>query len=291
MNKVSYHLPGAFEYYYIYQWLIPMFFDQRNKFYDFANIYCVYGAPPYFQWSGGRSGFQSSKYAKYSDVKDFYKEYNISISIVATNLLLTETDLYDKYCNKVLEFFNESGNSIIISNELLHKYIMENYKNYILISSTTKCLNAEETIKEYDNNYDIVVLDYNLNNNWDFLDSLTNEQKSKTELLINHACGLKCPKRKQHYINISEHNLFNKTDNIEMYNACKWQNISFFNSIRRPYIINIDRIQKEYMPKGFSHFKVEGRNQIPINILYALIHYLVKPEYHEEVLYDLLTVL
>lgn len=285
MNQIYYHLPGAFEFFNIYKYFIPMFYNNRSKFYDFANIYCLYGCPAYFSWSGGRGGFQNSNYSDYKFVKSFYDSYNIAISITATNLLLTETDLYDKYCNKVLEYYNEPKNSIIISNEILHKYIMKNYKNYILISSTTKCLNAEETLKEYENNYDFVVLDYNLNNNWDFLNNLTDKLKSKTEFLVNHACGIKCQNRKQHYIEISKSNLYKYNSNL--YNDCKWQFITFFDSIKRPYIITIDRIQNEYIPKGFTHFKIEGRNQSTLQLFYALIHYLVKPEYHDEILYTL----
>lgn len=287
MNKINFHLPGAFEYFYIYKLLIPMFFNNTKMFYDFVNIYCVYGVPAYFPWAGGRNGFPLKKYSKYTDVKNFYKSYNIPVSITATNLLLSETDLNNKYCNKVLEYYNEPGNSVIVSNELLHKHIRKNYKNYLLISSTTKCLNAEETKREYNNDYDIVVLDYNLNNNWDFLNSLSEEEKSKSEFLINHACGIKCPRRKQHYITISQMNLYNIENKVYDFSRCKWQDITFFESMKRPYILTINRIQNEYLPKGFTHFKIEGRNQNNLNLIYALTHYLVKPEYHEEIIYYL----
>lgn len=287
MDKVLYHLPGAFEYFNVYKVLIPLFFNERKKFYDFADLYCVYGSPAFFPWNGGRSGHPLDKYAHYKEVDKFYKSYNIAMSITATNLLITETDLHNKYCNEVLEYYNKPGNSVIISNELLHEYVKEKYKNYLLISSTTKCLTAEETIKEYEK-YDIVVLDYNLNNNWDFLNNLSQQQKSKSEFLINHACNIKCPRRKSHYIRISKVNLFNDYKESENFN-CMWPSISFLDSMKRPFIITVDRIQKEYLPKGFTHFKIEGRNQRSINLIFNLIHYLVKPEYHEEILYKTLT--
>ncbi|MGN1342698.1 MAG: hypothetical protein ACI4VL_05760 [Bacilli bacterium] len=42
-------------------------------------------------------------------------------------------------------------------------------------------------------NYKFICLDYNLNHNWTFLDSLNPEEKEKTEFLINPICGPGCP--------------------------------------------------------------------------------------------------
>ena len=43
--------------------------------------------------------------------------------------------------NISLEIFNDSNNEIVLNSNLLENYIRENYPNYKLIASTTKCSN------------------------------------------------------------------------------------------------------------------------------------------------------
>ena len=47
--------------------------------------------------------------------------------------------------------------------------------------------------------YIFTCLDYNLNHNWNFLMSLSDSEKRKTEFLVNPICAPGCPQRKEHY--------------------------------------------------------------------------------------------
>ena len=79
-------------------------------------------------------------------------------------------------------------------------YIKLNYSNLSFISSTTKCLNKKDFLQELHNNEFIeVCLDYNLNHNWELLNSLTDEEKERCEFLCNAICPPACPMRKRHY--------------------------------------------------------------------------------------------
>ena len=49
--------------------------------------------------------------------------------------------------------------------------------------------------------------------------------------------------------------------------------------MENPGFIGIDDILNVYGPKGFSHFKIEGRSLGSAIILEFLLYYMTKPEY------------
>ena len=53
--------------------------------------------------------------------------------------------------------------------------------------------------------------------------------------------------------------------------------------MKNPAFIGIEDIQNVYLPKGFSHFKIEGRSLGSAVILEFLLYYMTKPEYQLKV--------
>ena len=53
--------------------------------------------------------------------------------------------------------------------------------------------------------------------------------------------------------------------------------------MQNPGFISMDDIQKVYLPRGFSHFKIEGRGLGSALILEFLLYYMTRPEYHLQV--------
>ena len=53
--------------------------------------------------------------------------------------------------------------------------------------------------------------------------------------------------------------------------------------MKNPAFIGIDEIRRLYLPRGFSHFKLEGRSLGSAVILEFLLFYLTKPEYQLKV--------
>jgi hypothetical protein len=49
--------------------------------------------------------------------------------------------------------------------------------------------------------------------------------------------------------------------------------------MENPGFIGIREIQEEYLPGGFSHFKIEGRSLGSAVVLEFLLYYLTRPEY------------
>lgn len=195
-----------------------------------------------------------------------------------SNSLLKEEHLFDTHCNSLLKKFHREGNSITINSPLLENYIRENFPLYKLTSSTTKCLkNDGEAKNELEKNYDLVVLDYNFNNNLIFLQSI--DQKEKCELLINPVCQPNCPRRSEHYEHIAKGILY---DNMPAF-ECPYQGFRFYQVMNNPLFISRTAIETMYAPMGFKHFKIEGRTTSEADLLEILIYYLVKPEYQLEI--------
>ena len=53
--------------------------------------------------------------------------------------------------------------------------------------------------------------------------------------------------------------------------------------MKNPGFISIEDIQNTYLPRGFSHFKIEGRSLGSAVILEFLLYYMTKPEHQLEV--------
>ncbi len=92
-GKAYFHLPGLFEFYELYQKFLPLFFEHRNWFYDWAEIGSIYGAPADCIWGGGRVGFGQNGLEKsiLEYVKKNYPQYQLISS--TTKVLLEEKEL------------------------------------------------------------------------------------------------------------------------------------------------------------------------------------------------------
>lgn len=285
MEKIYYHLPGLFEFFDFYNLFVWFFQNENEKFYDWVDIGSIYGSPVEAIWNGGR--LKDFKTPDINQVINWACQTNISCRFTFSNVLLNEDHLKDTYCNVLLDKFNweNQHNSIIVNSPILENYIREKYPNYEIVSSTTKCItNNDETIKELNKNYALVVLDYNHNKDFDFLKTILN--KEKVELLINPVCNPKCPIRSKHYEDISRVVLHQDP----IYNiSCQQEGKMFFEVIKEnPLFISIDDIKNIYIPLGFKNFKIEGRTTTKEDLMEILVYYMVKPEYQLEMRQKLL---
>ena len=53
----------------------------------------------------------------------------------------------------------------------------------------------------------------------------------------------------------------------------------FSDAMKNPAFVGIRDIRETYLPKGFSHFKIEGRGLGSALVLEFLLYYMTKPEY------------
>ena len=137
-QKTAYfHLPGLFEFYELYELLLPLFRKHREYFYDWCEIGSIYGAPADCIWGGGRIG--DGEHSA-QEVLHLMQEYGISARLTFSNSLLQEEHLSDKKCNALCVLFEEGGvvqNGVIVHSDLLlahclyyHYYLLHLYRLY-----------------------------------------------------------------------------------------------------------------------------------------------------------------
>lgn len=283
MKKAYYHLPGLFEFYELYQVFLSLYRQHRDWFYDWCEIGSIYGAPADCLWGGGRAGFGEQGPR---EVLALMQEYGISARLTFSNSLLREEHLTDKKCNALCALFEQNGavqNGVIIHSDLLLEYIKKTYPGLYFVSSTTKVLTdfreCHKEIQREDFRY--VVPDFRLNKALDQWNTLSQAEKDKVEFLCNECCWPGCRDRKRCYEIVSRKNL---GEDVE--HACQAPNATegyrFSKAMKNPAFISIDDIRTIYLPRGFSHFKIEGRSLGSALILEFLLYYMTKPEHQLE---------
>ena len=279
-NSIAhYHLPGLFEFYELYRIFLPLFREHREYFYSWCDIGSIYGAPADCIWGGGRVGFGDNNL---QEVLALTREYGISARLTFSNSLLREEHLSDKQCNRLCELFNETGgNGVIVHSDLLLEYLKGHYPNLYFVSSTTKVLTDFRRFLDEVNREDFryVVPDFRLNKVFDKLNTLTNAQKDKVELLCNECCWFGCTDRKKCYETVSRKNLGESCEDYHCTAPGGNEGYRFSKAMTNPGFIGIQDIRNIYLPMGFSNFKIEGRGLGSAMILEFLLYYMTKPEY------------
>lgn len=277
-KETIFHLPGIFSYAGIYQVICREYTENPHKFKDNVKIGSIYGCPGGI-WNGGRILHNKEKCKEeLEDIRDLFANFGVPIRFTFTNCLIDETLAQDAYCNMLLEIFNNGHNEIICNTPALENHIRSKYGDrYKYISSTTKRLNnQEDQLTELDKDYYLVVLDYDHNKDYEFMESI--ENKDKCEILCNPVCVAKCPNRKKHYENISYCQIYHSIDMME----CPEMDKRYYQVKRLPNYISPQDINDIYLPMGFSNFKLEGRTHDPFDLTEILLDYLIKEEYQLE---------
>ena len=187
-RETIFHLPGIFEKVRVNQKLIWLYENKPEVFRDNVKIGSFYGAPGCAIWNGGR--FLRGYYTKMEleMAKNFMEERKIPVRFTFTNCMLEEKHLNDTYCNLILDIFNNGNNEIICNSPILEKYLREKYGNrYKYISSTTKRLNnKDKQDAELEKDYYLVVIDYDYNDDDEYLKQIKNKDKDEEESKKNY---------------------------------------------------------------------------------------------------------
>lgn len=280
-----YHLPGLFEFYGLYRVFLPLFYEHRDYFYEWCDIGSVYGAPKNCIWGGGRieEGTQNPK-----DVLALLKEYGISGRLTFSNSLLSGKHLSDSRCNAICRMFEESDgpkNGVIVHSELLLDYLRRTYPGLYFVSSTTKVLTEfPELLKELNREeFRYVVPDFRLNKKFKEWNTLSSAEKDKVEFLCNECCSFGCKDRKACYESVSRLNLGEGGEEHRCSAPDAEEGYVFSKAMKNPGFLSTEEIREEYLPMGFSNFKIEGRGLGSALILEFLLYYMTKPEHQLEV--------
>lgn len=280
---INFNLQGMYESYPLNSKVIELLHSHKEVFNDNINIHSCYGNFQFCTWDGGRS-FTSHRHTfkeEMEEIVKFYNSYNIAVRYVFTNSLIPEENFHSRFENLMLSIGHNGLNEIVINNDKLEEYIRANYPNYHFISSTTKRLdNIESAKEELDKSYDYICLDYDLNSNKEFLESLSKEQLSHIELLCNAICEPNCSLRKIHYLENSKYSLnYGKFYQLDC-PVCHSINSNY--TITNKNTITWKNIVQYYYPFGIDQFKIEGRTLNLIDNICSYSRYLIKPEHQFE---------
>ena len=158
-------------------------------------------------------------------------------------------------------------------------YLRERYPAFYFVSSTTKVLTEFHQLEAELNRpeFRYVVPDFRLNKAFDRLNTLSGAQKQKVEFLCNECCRIGCPDRKACYESVSRKNLGEDCPEHVCTSPNAERGYRFSDAMQNPAFIGLEEIQNIYLPKGFSHFKIEGRSLGSALILEFLLYYMTKP--------------
>ena len=275
-----FHLPGLFEFYDFYKEFLKVYRENRDFFYEWADIGSIYGAPDDCIWGGGRMGAGKSNTL---EVLKLLSEYNISGRLTFSNSLLTMEHLEDKKCNKLCQLFEDNNsvpNGVIVYSDILVDYLRKHYPGLYLVSSTTKVITdfkgLEAELSRDDFSY--VVPDFRLNKSIELLSQLS--RKDKVEFLCNECCYIGCLDRKRCYENVSRTILDENYPDFKCTAPNANEGYLFSKAMKNPAFISAEDIINTYLPLGFTNFKIEGRELGSAVVLEMLLYYMVKPEHH-----------
>lgn len=294
---INFHIPDFINHCRLNLLLLTLMQQHPEYFRDGVKIASVFGAFPPSLWNGGRNTVGVVDDEIIRQVTKAFNSRGVPLRFTFTNPLIEEKHLGDPFCNKVMRMCDNGLNEVIVLSPILEEYIRKNYPSYRITSSTCKEIrNADELSAELEKDYHYVVLDYNWNNNFEFLETLPH--KEKCELLINACCVPNCPRRGEHYRSIGETQIkyaeYMKTPPM-MRKPTHFEDFKCPSMLRHiyqitdlPTHISPDAIVEKYVPMGFSQFKIEGRTVPDIALAENYIYYMIKPEYKDTARLELL---
>ncbi len=292
---IKFHIPDFLRHFKLNILLADYMQKHPEYFRDNVKIGSVYGTFPTSLWNGGRYFEGKVDPRVIDEVLRQFNSRGIPCRFTFTNPLLTKEHLSDGFCNAVMKRADNGLNEVIVVSELLEEYIRKNYPSYKITSSTCKQIeDFNKLCEETEKDYSLVVLDYNLNNNFELLEKLPH--KEKAEFLVNACCTPHCKRRKEHYESIGREHIkyaeFKKKNPSGEYKfepfRCPQERLALYATTGYPTHISPDDIYEKYVPMGFSNFKIEGRSVPDINVLENYIYYMVKPEYKDPLRLELL---
>ncbi|MCR5739072.1 MAG: hypothetical protein K6G43_04585 [Lachnospiraceae bacterium] len=280
-NKIYWHIPGFCAFRLLNQLLMNMMKSYPEYFNEGYVIGSAYGTFPGAIWNGGRAVIGLTPKAQIQSILDIYNQRNIPVRFTWTNTLIGEKECYDTYCNLIMRLADNGLNQVLVNSPALEKYLRENYPSFKMISSTTKRItDRDRLLEEFEKDYFLVVLDYDLNHDEEVLRQIVDSGNAgRCEILVNEVCYPGCPKRKAHYEQQSRLQL--EYDTVTTFPCPNIQTPRKFSEcMDRPAFIKDTEIDS-YIERGFRQFKIAGRGMPEEYLIESYLYFLVRPEYRE----------
>ena len=296
--EVNFHLPGLRNNYPLNMLILSLLKQKPEFFREGIKIASFFGEFPTSLWAGGRLVQGDQCDSNY--IRNVIKNINaqgVPVRFTYTNPLIEKDDLEDFYCNFCMQEADNGMNEVMMVSPILEEYIRKTYPSFKINSSTCKEIkDIDKLNEELDKDYYLVVLDYNLNNDWEFLKQI--KKPEKCEVLVNTLCVPDCKRRGDHYKNIAQNHRIQLENRKRPEDkqiplipwTCEYGDKNCIHTIQEyPTYISPEDIYEKYVPAGFHHFKIEGRTANIFSLVETYCHYLIKPEHQGYIRIQLLS--
>ena len=260
--------------------LIESWRNDPAMFRDGVRFDSVYDCFPRCRANGGRH-FLGKPYTPFWMHVTFaaLNDAGVKARLTFTNMFIDSYELSDDaYIREILDVANHYDVEIIVYSDDVADYLRQNYP-FKLVLSTTREITDVEALNDALERFDYVVLNYNLNKDYDFIAQVAHPER--LEVMVNELCAPNCPVRWQHYEHESRDQLNGESTRFR--EECRRPKADLADLFSGPVVLSneeVDRLRADY---GVRNFKIVGRNRKREKLVDVLLYYLVKPEHHADV--------
>lgn len=285
MSSINFNLPDFLYARKIYEAVIEFYKNYPKVFHENTRIASIFGNLSGNIWNGGSTYFGRKQLdmREVGELVDYYNSNGIALRLTCTNPMLEHTDIYDRYANAVMKAFHNGFNEVVVTSPILEEYLRDKYPNFKYIKSIIGTYEEGQDLF-LDDKYYMTCLKRIRNNNFAYLDSIPVEKRHKVEILCNDPCPEVCPRLKTHYRQMGKMQLyFDPVDSIgcSFYPLRDVLPITHKDSLGTT--VSYDNIIDNYVPRGYTNFKLSGRFNQPV-IVINVLKWLTKKEYEYDVL-------
>lgn len=256
---------------------------------DDNHIDSVYGS---FRspWNSGRPSILEFDEDSVYEITNLYNGYGVDVQLTFNSYDIDSIELGHRESNKALDILhklneeNGSNNSVIVSSDKLASYIKGIYPDMKITCSVIAPIfrkglsDEEDTFEYYDELLRFHPYDEVTPRPEFFLEGRYGEvpesDRDKYVVLCNQTCFQSCPMAITHYTSYNKRER-NEDYDMSFINSCVLRK-SEFKNISDRCLMSLDLIES-LIKKGFTSFKLQGRNKSPMVFLDMLGEYVFEP--------------
>ena len=260
--------------------LIECWHNNPAMFRDGVRFDSVYDCFPQCKANGGRQYLGQQYPSNWMHVTlAALNNAGVKARLTFTNMFIDAHVLRDDaYIQKILDVASRYDVEIIVYSDDVADYLRQNYP-FKLVLSTSREITDIETLNNALERFDYVVLNYNLNKDYDFISRIAHPER--LEVMVNELCAPGCPVRQKHYEHESRDQL--NGEGTLFREECRRPKADLTDLFSGPVVLANEEVVRLRADYGIRYFKIVGRNRKREKLIDVLLYYLVKPEYHEDV--------
>ena len=259
--------------------MIKAWRNDPEMFRDGVRFDSVYDCFPRCKANGGRHylGLQFPPFRMHAAFAAL-NDAGVKARLTFTNMFIdTHVLRDDAYVRTILDIASNYDVEIIVYSDEVADYLRQNYP-FKLVLSTSREITDIETLNDALERFDYVVLNYNLNKDYDFISQVAHPER--LEVMVNELCAPNCPVRRQHYEHESRDQLSGESTLFS--GECCRPKADLADLFSGPIVLSNEEVARLRADYGIRNFKIVGRNRKREKLVDVLLYYLVRPECHAD---------